>query len=163
MIRITEKEFDKLKNNKPQLVNSSIVKDAKSIKFLTKQPKTTKTSTKEIQVKESTISRQIYLYLQYHGWYVIRLNSGMISLGEGENKRFFKGSEKGTPDLMAFKTVNEKLQLVFIEIKRANKKPTDWQRIKMEQLRKYGARCIVAHSIDDIQKLLEQNYEPLPF
>ena len=65
-------------------------------------------------------------------------------------------AEKGTPDLMAFKKIYPGKPgniLIFVEVKRPGKKPTYLQEQKMKELEEYGAKCIVATSIDDLKDL----------
>jgi hypothetical protein len=106
-------------------------------------------------------------YLRRKGYYVERLNSGKFSAGEGRSKRFIMGVTPGTPDLIAFKQYQGKLDcikcdnpvgglytdLVFIEVKRPGNKPTALQKAKMEELEEYGARCIVATSVEDLETM----------
>ena len=89
-------------------------------------------------------------YLRAKGWYVMRLNSGKYSVGEGRAKRFIMGQDAGTPDVMAFKSGH----IVFCEVKRPGKKATLLQKAKMEELEQYGAKCIIATCIEDIEKAI---------
>lgn len=108
-------------------------------------------------------------WLQYHGFYVQRLNSGRIPIDEGAKRRLIQLSEKGTPDLMAFRMIHEKIlltgkgahsidrtrtQLLFIEVKRPGKRATVIQSAKMQELEEYGALCFVATSIEDVAQQL---------
>lgn len=100
---------------------------------------------------ERQIQTQIIHLLQAHGYYVMRINSGKFSVGEGRNKRFIMGQEAGTPDLLCFK---KETQPIFIEVKRQGNKPTEKQIYKMKELMSYGAICFIANSIEDVQKVL---------
>ncbi len=107
---------------------------------------------------EHQTMQQIVNYLKYKGWYVMRLNSGRYSVGEGRSRRYIMGQEKGTPDLLAFKPVirenrryREIEDLLFIEVKRQGNKPTELQLAKMRELEEYGARCLVIHSLEELQ------------
>lgn len=92
------------------------------------------------------------------GYYCQRLNSGMIPMGEGRSRRMIRLVKSGTPDVMAFKHYEldgeDFTKLLFIEVKRPGKKPTPLQTAKMEELEEYGARCIVAHSVEELQAQL---------
>lgn len=108
---------------------------------------------------EHGTQQQIINYLKYKGWYVLRLNSGRYSVGEGRNRRYIMGQEKGTPDIAAFKPFwledeNNKaaVSLLFIEVKREGNKPTELQLAKMRELEEYGAQCLVIHSLEELQK-----------
>ncbi|SRR5258708_4596250 len=114
--------------------------------------------TKLIKPSEHEIQQALIDYLRLRGWYVMRLNSGKYSTGEGSHKRFVVGQDAGTPDLMAFKEWypegapnKSEVLLYFIEVKRKGNHPTDLQEAKMEELERYGAICIVATSIEDLK------------
>lgn len=73
--------------------------------------------------------------------------------------------ERGTPDLLAFREAEcdpaewgrgdeEHTLLLFIEVKRKGKKPTWNQEQKMKELEEYGARCIVATGIEDLEGVI---------
>jgi Holliday junction resolvase len=102
------------------------------------------------QPTEHAIQTQLMQYLRTKGWYVMRLNSGKFSVGEGAGRRFINGQDAGTPDLMAFIALPTGIRLYFIEVKRPGKKPTPLQKAKMEDLEKYGAHCFVATCIEDL-------------
>lgn len=125
-----------------------------------------KSTRSKITLSEKQIQTQIINYLRYKGWYVMRLNSGKYSVGEGRSTRFIMGQEAGTPDLLAFKKTkfglnvedvepltNMGLSLVFIEVKVPGNKPTPLQAAKMKELETYGARCLVATCIEDVEGL----------
>ncbi len=76
-------------------------------------------------------------------------------------------TKAGTPDIMAFKMVSvttmirpehqltvESLRPLFIEVKRPGKKPTPLQQMKMEELESFGARCLVAHSVEEVEGVI---------
>ena len=115
-----------------------------------------------IKVSEHMLQTQIINYLRYKGWYCMRLNTGKFSVGEGRQKRFIMGQEAGTPDIVAFRKIfmpvspvhmleAKQLQLIFVEVKVPGNKPTLLQREKMKELEEYGAVCIVAHGIEDLE------------
>ncbi len=106
---------------------------------------------------EHQIQTDIIRYLKLKGYYVQRLNSGTIPIGEGRARRMIRLAEVGTPDLMAFRIFQEKdgswyTKLVFIEVKRPGNKPTIHQEQKMLELMSYGAKCIIAFSVADVEK-----------
>ena len=120
-----------------------------------------KTTAKLPVASEHQIQTAIVQYLRAKGFYVMRINSGKYSVGEGKYKRFINGAEKGTPDLMCFKRFSKKIQgiplelplpeLFFIEVKKPGKEPELAQVMKMNELEGYGAQCFVAHSVDEIE------------
>lgn len=103
-----------------------------------------------MKVTEHQLQTEIMQYLQYKGYYVMRLNSGKYSVGEGRSKRFIMGQEAGTPDLMAFRGV----RMFFVEVKVPGNKPTLLQTQKMKELEGYGAQCFVATSLEELQEKL---------
>jgi Holliday junction resolvase len=106
----------------------------------------------EYKATEHQIQDSIIGYLRMKGFYVMRMNSGKYSVGEGRSKRFIRGHEAGTPDLLAFRKSSYP-SMFFIEVKVPGNKPTALQKAKMEQLEDYGAMCIVATSVEDLQKM----------
>lgn len=116
---------------------------------------------------EHEIQSDIIQFLRIKGFYVQRLNSGRIPIGEGRSRRMIQLAEVGTPDLMAFKGYLRRLddgfggeilhsdaQVLFIEVKRPGNKPTIHQEHKMRELESFGARCLVAHSVEEVEKAL---------
>ena len=85
------------------------------------------------------------------------------STSEGRFKQFILVQDAGTPDLVAFRRIpfypampevyneREKTRLLSIEVKRPGNKPTPLQIANMAELEEYGARCVVATNIEDLQ------------
>lgn len=120
-------------------------------------------------ISEHQLQTLLKNYLEAKGWYVMRLNSGMVkTVNKYGNTHRIRLAEVGTPDLMAFKSWNCSvcigegyeeedcgIKLLFIEVKTPkNPKPTFAQEQKMKELESFGARCIVAHSLEELQELL---------
>lgn len=112
-------------------------------------------------IPEKAIQSQILGILRYNGFYVQRMNSGGMTsthtykrgIRKGlTGRRFIKANAPGTPDIMAFKIINGKTELYFIEVKRPGKSPTMLQDLKMQELTDHGAHCFVATSIKDVTK-----------
>lgn len=97
---------------------------------------------------EHQIQTQIISFLRLKGFYVIRLNSGRMSYEYKGRRKFMMLAEKGTPDVMGFKYG----QVLFVEVKRPGKKATLLQEMKMRELEEYGAKCLVATCIEDLEK-----------
>ena len=123
------------------------------------------------QPRESTIQTEIIGYLQYLGFYVQRMNSGVLPMFYNGKKRIIRMTKAGTPDILAFREVEEKrqpvhpvdfgypitdtyTQLLFIEVKRPGNKPTILQSQVMQELEEHGARCFVATSVEDVEQQL---------
>lgn len=101
---------------------------------------------------EHQLQTQLMHYLKFSGYYVQRLNSGMVENKYGGRIRL---GDKGTPDIMAFKDIHGQLQLLFIEVKTPkNPKPTFWQEQKMAELSEHGAICLVVHSLEELEEKL---------
>ena len=121
-------------------------------------------TTIEIKPTEHQIQTQIINFLKYKSWFVMRLNSGKISVGEGRSRRMIQMNEVGTPDIMAFRRFVRTcdvhsigtlhLDLLFIEVKRPGNKPTLHQKMKMRELESFGARCLVAHSVEEVEEAI---------
>lgn len=112
---------------------------------------------KKLYPTERQTQQAIIGYLKYKGWYVQRMNSGIIpSIYKGKT-RLIQLSEKGTPDIMAFKLISAgsspALVLLFVEVKAHGNKPTQAQHDKMIELQSFGATCIVAYSIDALERV----------
>lgn len=115
----------------------------------------------KLKLSEHEIQNLIIEYLRRKKWYVIRLNSGTMTKEYKGKKYFIRGQAAGTPDLMAFKEFetlptdqqSSYIELLFIEVKSAIGRPTAIQTAKMKELEEYGAKCIVATCIEDLQKV----------
>lgn len=121
---------------------------------------------------EHQIQTQIINFLRYKGYYVQRMNSGKIPIGEGRSRRLISMSRAGTPDVLAFRRKPLELKggwlpastpkglfidiphILFIEVKTPGNKPTALQAEVMEELEKHGARCIVAHSVEEVEEAI---------
>lgn len=106
---------------------------------------------------EKQIQDSIIDYLRRKKYYVMRLNSGKMSYTYKGKRAFMNLLPAGTPDLIAFKALypGEPLhaKLYFIEVKKPGNKLTVLQEEKMKELERYGSKCIVATSIDDLERL----------
>ena len=114
---------------------------------------------KLVKPREADIQHEIITYLESKGYYVQRLNAGGYKLGNG----FVHGVKGGTPDLMAFKCQVDfcnapigdcDIDLVFVEVKRPGGIVSELQIQKIKELENYGARCIVAHSVAELEEKL---------
>ncbi len=110
---------------------------------------------------EHQTQTQIINFLRIKGWYVMRLNSGKMRYTNSSGKqKFVMLQDPGTPDIVAFRqdislrTVEVGVKLIFIEVKVPGNKPTWLQQQKMQELEKYGAKCFVATSVEDVEKLI---------
>ena len=120
--------------------------------------------TKQLKESEHAIQTAILHYLGYKGFYTIRLNSGMIPIISKGRSRLIRMAERGTPDIMAFRKFNQKINgipltlplpdLFFFEVKVPGNKPTFLQEAKMKELEEYGAKCYVVHSVKEVEQII---------
>lgn len=130
------------------------------------------------KASEKQIQADIMGYLRHNGYYVQRLNSGAARvtkkyrLKDGSLREYngmIKLGEFGTPDIIAFKrvflpnttidredyaTIDSYLDLLFVEVKTGYNKPSLHQKIRMSEMERYGARCLVAYSVSDVAKFI---------
>ncbi len=78
----------------------------------------------------------------------MRMNSGKMRYTNSRGgTSLLSLHEAGTPDLLTIKNG----RVLFIEVKKPGNKPTSLQLAKMEELREYGAQCITATCIEDLE------------
>jgi Holliday junction resolvase len=85
---------------------------------------------------ETLILKSIKQYLQYRGWFVIRIHQGL-------------GCHKGVSDIIALK----KGKSVFIEVKTKNGKLSMFQEIFKNNIENNGGEYRVARDIEDVADL----------
>lgn len=104
-----------------------------------------------LPVSEHQIQSDIIGYLRYKGFYVTRMNSGKMRYTNARGgTNLLHLHEAGTPDVLAIREG----RCFFIEVKRPGNKPTRLQTMKMAELEEFGAKCIVAYSIDDLKDII---------
>jgi len=96
---------------------------------------------------ERAIQASMMTYLRLRGYYVLRLNAGALPNKQGRPVHMLPA---GCPDLLAIKAG----RATFVEVKRPGKMPTEGQRLMMETLRSYGARCLCATSVEELEREL---------
>lgn len=92
----------------------------------------------QLKATESDIQRTIKDYLQWNGWFVVKIHQSL-------------GSYKGIADLYALKNG----QHVWIEVKTDRGRQSEHQRQFEQDIRDHGGRYIVARGIEDIEKYLK--------
>lgn len=75
-------------------------------------------------VTESEISKAIREYIERSGFFVIRLNSGMVMVGEPGYKRAVRLCPPGTPDILFLFHG----KAIFLEVKKSQKEKEKWIR-----------------------------------
>jgi len=91
------------------------------------------------KTSEANIQRQIKEYLQWHGWFVVKIHQSL-------------GSYKGIADLYALKDG----QHVWIEVKTSKGKLSMYQEAFKREVIRHGGEYIVARSIEDIEEYLSR-------
>ena len=92
----------------------------------------------QLKVTESDIQKAIRDYLQWQGWFVVKIHQSL-------------GSYKGIADLYALKDG----QHVWIEVKTDRGRQSEYQEQFEQDIRDHGGRYIVARGIEDIEKYLK--------
>lgn len=113
-------------------------------------------TTIEVKPTETQIMNAIIGLLRYRGFYVQRMNSGAL---RDKRNRLIRMNRAGTPDVMAFKGgcvhhFEDHVHLLFIEVKVPGNKPTPLQAEVMKELEEHGARCLVAHSVEEVEEAI---------
>ena len=85
-------------------------------------------------VKESDIQRDIKTYLQYKGWFVVKIHQSM-------------GSYKGIADLYCLKDG----QSVWVEVKTPRGRIGEHQERFRDDVERSGGRYLVARGIEDVE------------
>jgi hypothetical protein len=93
----------------------------------------------------------IIQYITMMGGIAIRINSGVIPV-EGKKTRMFRGAPAGTSDIIGC----WRGRFLAIECKLTGNKPTALQLEFLERVQAAGGIGIVAYSIDDVIKVLEE-------
>lgn len=109
----------------------------------------------DIKQKESNIVKACIECLQWHGFIVLRNNSGFLILQDGNNKkRAVKLGLKGSSDIIA---CSPNGRFVAIECKTKNGKLTEDQKRFLDEVQKKGGITAVVRSIDDVLSFIEKH------
>lgn len=109
---------------------------------------------KRVISQEKIVQKQIINWLGYKDIYAIRINSGVIPIrGAGGAVRMFRGAPTGTPDIIGVRKKDGRM--ICVEVKGEGKKPSEAQLLMHETLRSYGAIVIVAYTLADVMKVIE--------
>lgn len=92
--------------------------------------------TTETKTTEADIQRQIKEYLQWNGWFVVKIHQSL-------------GSYKGIADLYALKDGIH----VWIEVKTPRGRQSEYQEKFQRDVTEHGGAYIVARSIEDVEHL----------
>lgn len=88
------------------------------------------------KLTEADIQRQIKEYLQWHGWFVVKIHQSL-------------GSYRGIADLYALKDG----QHIWIEVKTPNGRLSEYQEKFRDDVISHGGKYIVARGIEDVKHL----------
>lgn len=112
---------------------------------------------------ENQIRNAIAEFLVYHGWLVLRINSGAAVTTENGKRRFVQfikwfvlgenPQTAGVSDLLCFKIGQAPLA---IETKRPGNKPTEAQKNFLRAWAEHGGVWCVAESVADVEMALSE-------
>ncbi len=97
-------------------------------------------------MKEKDLQNAIIQYLNLHGHFVWRNNTGAFVLESAGKKRFMRAGIKGSPDIIG---IAKDGRFIGIECKSKGRKSTLEQEVFLEQIRARGGIGIVAYSLKD--------------
>ena len=95
------------------------------------------------------LTRAIRDYLRLRGYFVWKGGTAGALNAKGQ---FFQICEAGSPDLFAIKDGT----LLCIEVKAGKDRLSPRQEFWLSEAEKHGAVCIVARSVDDVMRVVEQ-------
>lgn len=101
---------------------------------------------------ERDLVRAVIEYIQLRGGLALRINSGLIVIGDGQ--RVMRGAPAGTADVIACLPGG---RFAAIECKVGKNRPTALQEDFLETVKQAGGLAIVAWSIEDLAVLFEKN------
>lgn len=90
-----------------------------------------------MEKSESCVQRDIIMYMERCGWYVVKL---------------IQTNKNGIPDLMAVRDG----KCIFVEVKRAKQTAKPLQNYRIKELLEHGATSFVSHSVEEIKKQLQK-------
>ena len=98
---------------------------------------------------ESTIQRNIKLYLTRQGFEVFRINVGKFKLNDG--RWFSTGAPVGFPDLFAIRDG----KACFFEVKTPKGKASPEQLRFLQRMRDKGCVAEIVRSVEDAEKIIK--------
>lgn len=101
---------------------------------------------------EAAIQKQILEYLEIRGIFHFRNNTGAFPSEYKGKKRFIRFGSVGSSDILGIYPGG---RFLAIEVKRPGGKLSDHQKHFLEQVQARNGIGIVAHSVDDVMKVLE--------
>ncbi len=106
----------------------------------------------KVKISEAEVQKTILQYLRMRGVYCWRQNAGSFKVGD----RFVSMGMKGISDVLAIYPHGiRKGTLVALEIKKEKGLLSDSQIVFLKDVRKSGAIAMVAESLDDVIRLLD--------
>jgi hypothetical protein len=110
---------------------------------------------KQFYGSEQELQNAIITYLQYRGFWTMRINSGMVKTEKG---RMVKLAMAGVPDVLAIKPPTAVppapyAQVYWFEIKKPGKKSTPIQKMRQDELRAAGCKVYEIHSLEEMQQV----------
>lgn len=95
---------------------------------------------------ESVIQKAILEYLSYRPGFYYRQNTGAITLGDGNSRRFVRFGTRGAADITGIKEGRR----IEIEVKAPGRKQTKDQKEYQKKIEANGGLYVLAYSVDDV-------------
>lgn len=102
----------------------------------------------KIQLSENDVERACVDLLRLHGYYVVRLQSGLFKTPDG---RWIRVGETGLPDYVCVRSD------FFLEVKRPKGKLSDAQREKIFELEACGFHVATIDSVERLEAWLSEH------
>ncbi len=102
-----------------------------------------------MRIPERAIQAQILQYLRYRGIKAFRINAGGL---RDKRNHLIRMAPKGSADIWG---VMPGGRAIFVECKAEGGKLTQFQELFLQEMKEQGAVCIVARSVDDVERELE--------
>ena len=100
---------------------------------------------------EKETQKAIIQYLNLSGHYVWRNNSGMVFSEYKGKKRMWSVGLKGSSDVIG---IAKDGKFIAVEVKSKGNKPTIYQNMFLDEVKKKGGYAIVAYSLEDVSSVL---------
>jgi hypothetical protein len=109
-------------------------------------------STEDIVTPEGAILKSILDYLAAKRILAFRMQVGSMPWSDGKRKRFLPFGTQGMADILAFPDGH----VLWVEVKAAKGKQSEFQKSFQAQVEEHGHRYILARSIEDVEEALKR-------
>lgn len=105
----------------------------------------------KLKASEKEIQKAILEWLQLHRFFCWRNNTGAVVSNYNGKERFHRYGMPGSGDILGLTKTG---RFFSIEVKVPGKQPTPLQIQFMKEVERNGGLAFVAHSVDDVEKIL---------